>query len=230
MEAVLSSLSQAHALIISGEPKGYGALLGLYVAIFYVTVAIVALGAGKAVFRRDIWAFIRPIEGITKFFGYLSACIIPALAVLIAYEVISRYAFQAPTAWAFEISYMLMGTCFLLAIAFCLQLRRHIRVDFLYDHVSPKTRASIDLLGFLVFLLPMVLWCSWGLWVYFLEAYKVNEVSGESAWNPIIWPFKFVFAFGFYLLGIQTVAEICKCVLVLVGRNVPVPQAAGGFK
>ena len=109
-------------------------------------------------------------------------------------------------------------------------MRRHIRVDFLYDHVSPKKRATIDLMGFVLFLLPMVLWCSWGLWVYFLEAYKVNEVSGESAWNPIIWPFKFVFAFGFYLLGIQTVAEICKCVLVLMGRNVPEPQAAGGFK
>ena len=230
MEAVLSSLSEAHALIISSEPEGYGALLGLYVGIFYVTVAIMALGAAVAVMRRDVWIFIRSIEAITRFFGYLSACIIPLLAVLIAYEVIARYAFRAPTPWAFEISYMLMGTCFLLAIAFCLQLRRHIRVDFLYDHVSPKKRATIDFVGFVFFLLPMVLWCSWGLWEYFLAAYKVNEVSGESAWNPIIWPFKFVFAFGFYLLGIQTVAEICKCVLVLMGRDVPAPQAAGGFK
>ena len=230
MEAVLSSLSEAHALILSGEPQGYGALLGFYVAIFYATAAIITVGAGMAVVRRDIWAFIRPIEAITKFFGYLSAGIIPLLALLIAYEVISRYVFQAPTAWAFEVSYMLMGTCFLLAIAFCMQLRRHIRVDFFYDHVSPKKRAAIDLMGFVLFLLPMVLWCSWGLWVYFLEAYKVNEMSGESAWNPIIWPFKFVFAFGFYLLAIQTVAEICKCVLVLMGRNVAAPQAAGGLK
>ncbi len=230
MEAVLSSLSEAHTLIVSNEPEGYGALLGLYVGMFYVTAVIIAAGAVIAVIRRDIWAFIRPIESITKFFGYLSACIIPLLAVLIAYEVISRYAFQAPTPWAFEISYMLMGTCFLLAIAFCLQLRRHIRVDFLYDHVSPKTRASIDFVGYVFFLLPMLLWCSWGLWVYFLEAYKVNEVSGESAWNPIIWPFKFTFAFGFYLFGMQTVAEICKCVLVLMGRDVPGPQAVGGFK
>ena len=230
MEAVLSSLSEAHALVISNEPEGYGALLGLFVGLFYVTVAIIVTGAVFAVIRRDIWVFIRPIEAITKFFGYLSACIIPVLAVLITYEVISRYAFQAPTPWAFEISYMLMGTCFLLAIAFCLQLRRHIRVDFLYDHVSLKKRASIDFAGFVFLLLPMLVWSSWGLWVYFLEAYKVNEVSGESAWNPIIWPFKFTFALGFYLLGIQTVAEICKCVLVLMGREVPGPEAVGGFK
>ena len=161
MEAVLSSLSEAHALIISNEPQGYGALLGLYVGLFYVTAAIIVLGAVFAVVQRDIWVFIRAIERITRFFGYLSACIIPVLAVLIAYEVIARYMFHAPTAWAFEISYVLMGTCFLLAIAFCLQLRRHIRVDFLYDNVSVKKQAAIDFVGYLFFLLPMLIWCSW---------------------------------------------------------------------
>ena len=93
-----------------------------------------------------------------------------------------------------------------------------------------KKRAAIDFVGFVVFLLPMVVWCAWGLWVYFLEAYKVNEVSGESAWNPIIWPFKYTFTLGFYLLGIQTVAEICKCVLVMMGRDVPTPVAGGALK
>ncbi len=230
MEAVLSSLSEAHALILSNQPSGYGWLLGLLVTLFYVTVVIIAVGAVNAVIRRDIWVFVRPIEAITKFFGWVSACIIPVLAVLMVYEVVSRYAFRSPTSWAFEISYMLMGTVLLLAIAFCLQLRRHIRVDFLYDHVSPKKRALIDLVGFVFFLLPMLVWCAWGLWVYFLEAYKVNEVSGESAWNPMIWPFRYTFTLGFYLLGIQTVAEICKCVLVFMGRDVPAPGAEGGFK
>ncbi len=230
MDVVLSSLSEAHALVISNQPKGFGALLGLFMGIFYLTLVIIGTGAVFAVIRRDVWFFIRPIESITAFFGWLSACIIPVLAVLIVYEVISRYAFRAPTYWAFEISYMLMGTTLMLAIAFCLQLRRHIRVDFLYDQVSPKKRALIDIVGFVVFLLPMLVWCAWGLWVYFLEAYKVNEVSGESAWNPIIWPFKYTFTLGFYLLGIQTVAEICKCVLVMMGREVPAPDATGAFK
>ncbi len=229
MEMVLNSLSEAHTLVISNEPKGWGALLGLLMAIFYATSAIIVVGFVKAVIRRDIWSFIGPIEAITRVAGYVSACLIPILAVLIVYEVIARYAFRAPTAWAFEISYMLMGSSLMLAIAFCLQLRRHIRVDFFYDNVSEKTRALIDGAGFVFFLLPMLIWCSWGLWVYFFEAYKVNEVSGESAWNPIIWPFKFTFTFGFFLFTIQTVAETCKCVLVLMGRDVPEPDA-GGFE
>ena len=230
METVLSRLSEAHGLVISNEPSGYGALLGLFVAVFYSSAAIIVVGAAVAAIRGDIWKFIRPIEAIVRFFGWFAACLVPLLAVLITYEVISRYAFKAPTYWAFEISYMLMGTAFLLSIGFCLQLRKHIRVDFLYDQLSMKKRATIDLVGYMVFLLPMLVYCSWGLWVYFLEAYKVNEISGESAWNPIIWPFKFTFTFGFYLLGIQTVVEICKCVLVLMGRDVPAPKPAGGFE
>jgi TRAP-type mannitol/chloroaromatic compound transport system permease small subunit len=229
MEAVLSVLSEAHALIISNEPKGLGWLLGLFMGLFYLTVAFIAWGLVKAIRQRDVWAFIRPIETITRAAGMVSACIVPILAVLIVYEVVSRYAFRAPTYWAFEISYMLMGTTLMLAIGFCSQLRRHIRVDFLYDNVSEKKQALIDLSGYVFLLLPMLIWCSWGLFVYFLEAYKVNEVSGESAWNPIIWPFKFMFTFGFYLFTIQTVAEVCKNVLVLMGRDVPEPEMPGGF-
>jgi TRAP-type mannitol/chloroaromatic compound transport system permease small subunit len=225
MEIVLSSLSEAHALISSGKPAGLGWLLGFCVGIFYVTAAVVVYAAVMAVVRRDVWAFIKPVESMVRYFGYLSACLIPLLAVLIVYEVISRYAFNAPTSWAFEVSYMLMGSSLMLAIAFCSQLRRHIRVDFLYDNVSPKTQSLIDGAGYVFLLLPMVLWCSWGLWEYFLEAYKVNEVSGESAWNPIIWPFKFTFAFGFYLFALQTVVETIKCALVLADRDVPEPGA-----
>jgi len=229
METVLGSLSEAHSLILSNAPEGWGAFLGALVAIFYASAAYVIFGAVTAVTRRDIWAFIRPIETTTRYAGYLSACLIPLLAVLIVYEVIARYVFKAPTFWAFEVSYMLMGSSLMLAIAFCMQLRRHIRVDFLYDNVSEKKKALIDGAGYIFLLLPMLVWCSWGLWVYFLEAYKVNEVSGESAWNPIIWPFKFTFTFGFYLFTIQTIAETCKCALVLMGREVPEPDL-GGFE
>ena len=230
MDAVLSTLAEAHTLILTNKPHGLGWLFGLLVGIFYLTLLIILWGLLKAFFKRDVWAFIRSVESVTRAAGIVSAAIIPVLAVLIVYEVVARYAFLAPTFWAFEISYMLMGTSLMLAIAYCSQLRRHIRVDFLYDNLSEKGRAAVDLSGYVLFLLPMLVWCSWGLFVYVLEAYKVNEVSGESAWNPIIWPFKFTFTFGFYLFTIQTVAETIKCILVLMGREVYPPELPGGFE
>ena len=131
-------------------------------------------------------------------FGLIGGWIIVALILAMVYEVISRYFLNAPTKWAFEMAYMLMGTSFMFGMAWCLQMRRHIRVDFVYDHVSPRHRAIIDVVGFLL-LLPMLLWLCAGLWDYFHQAYRVDEESGESAWNPIIWPFKYTFVMGFVL-------------------------------
>ena len=103
-----------------------------------------------------------------------------------------------------------------------MQQKRHIRVDFFYDNVGDRGRAIIDLFGYF-FLVPMMLWLCGGLWEYFLAAYKVNEVSGESAWNPIIWPFKFAFVIGFLMLFMQVAAEVVKCFMALAGREVPKP-------
>lgn len=229
MEEVLRVLSETHAFILSGEPKGYGWLLGLMVGLFYLTAAYMAWGLIKSVIKGDIWEFIKKIEDVSILAGYTAAALIPLLAVLITYEVVSRYAFRAPTFWAFEISYMLMGTSLMLGLAWCTLARKHIRVDFLYDNVGPKGKATIDILGFVALLLPIAIWISWALFVYFIEAYKVNEVSGESAWNPIIWPFKFTFTYGFFLFTMQAVAETIKAALTLMGRDVPAPVLPRGL-
>lgn len=168
---------------------------------------------------------IRAIEGLTKAFGYIGAWIIGPLIMAMVYEVIARKFFDAPTFWAYEISYMLMGASFMFGIAYCLQMRRHIRVDFLYDHVSLKKQSLIDLVGYTVLVLPATLLVLNGVWDYLLYAYEHQELSGESAWNPLVWPFRTTFVVGFSLLILQTIAEILKCVLVLMGHEVARPEA-----
>lgn len=229
MEEIVRVLSETHAFILSGEPSGYGWLLGLFVGLFYLTAAYMLWGLIKSILKRDIWEFIKHVETVSILSGYAAATLIPALAILITYEVVSRYAFNAPTSWAFEISYMLMGISLMLGLAWCTLARKHIRVDFLYDNLAPKGKASVDILGYVFLLLPILIWVSWALFVYFFEAYKVNEVSGESAWNPIIWPFKFSFAFGFFLFTMQIVVETIKCALTLLGRDVPAPALPRGI-
>jgi TRAP-type mannitol/chloroaromatic compound transport system permease small subunit len=229
MEEIIRVLSETHALILSDEPKGYGWLLGILIGTFYITAAYMLWGLIKSVLKGDIWEFINNVESVSVLSGLVAAALIPLLAVLITYEVVSRYAFSAPTSWAFEVSYMLMGTSLMLGIAWCTLARKHIRVDFLYDNLAPKGKSTVDFLGYVLLLLPMIIWVSWALFVYFLEAYKVNEVSGESAWNPIIWPFKFTFAFGFFLFTMQTIVETIKCGLTLLGRDVPEPKLPGGI-
>ena len=137
------------------------------------------------------------------------------LTVAMVYEVSARYLFSAPTLWAFEISYMLMGSVFMLSMAYCLQVDQHVRVDFLYAAVRPRKRASIDFIGFLI-VLPMTFWLLGGFCEYFERAYLGNEGSGESAWNPPIWPFRFVFILGFVLLLLQVTVNMVRATSTLV--------------
>ncbi|MDP6873022.1 MAG: TRAP transporter small permease subunit [Alphaproteobacteria bacterium] len=166
-------------------------------------------------------SFVNFIEWITRFFGYVAAWMILPLTLSMVWEVFSRYVLSAPTFWAYEIAYMLMGASLMLGIAYTLQLRRHIRVDFVYDMVTPKQRALIDVIGYIFFLLPVVLWMLWGLWDYLAYAYETNEVSGESAWNPVVWPFRITLVFGFFLFMLQIIVEIIKGGYVIMGQEPP---------
>ena len=230
LEHMLSVLSETHGLIISGEPAGLGWLLGIGVLLFYGTLLFVLWGLIRAVLQRNTLLFIEPIEKVNHSAAHVAMACIPVMAVSIVYEVICRYALNSPTIWAFEVSYMLMGTSLLLGIGYCAQLRKHIRVDFLYDNLSDKNRALVDGAGYLLLLIPASAWLSWALFEYWLEAYKMNERTGESAWNPIVWPFKFFFTFGFYLFTLQILAEFAKCCMTLAGRDVPEPNMPRGFE
>ena len=230
MEAIITVLSEVHGAIISGKPAGYGWLLGLGVLLFYASGLYVLWGVFQAIKGGDAWHFVGPVERMVHWAALVAAACVPVMAVCILYEVIMRYAFNAPTIWAFEVSYMLMGTSLMLGIGYCSQLRRHIRVDFYYDSVTDQRRALIDLAGYIILLLPGAIWITWALFEYWFEAYKVNERTGESAWNPLVWPFKFFFTFGFFLFTLQSIVETLKSILTLMGRDVPAPNTPKGFE
>ena len=230
LEHVLSVLDDTHGFILSGEPAGHGWLLGIGLFLFYIVLLVVLWGVLSALTQKDIKKFLTPVEKINHFAAYTAMACIPVMAVSIVYEVICRYVLNSPTIWAFEVSYMLMGTSLLLGIGYCAQLKKHIRVDFLYDNLSLKNRALVDGAGYIFLLLPASIWLTWALFEYWVEAYKVNERTGESAWNPIVWPFKFFFTFGFFLFSLQILAELVKCCMTLTGRDVPEPKMPRGFE
>ncbi len=163
--------------------------------------------------------FIRIVERISGGGGMVAAAIIAPLILATVYEVFSRYLFNAPTIWAYELAYMAMGTNFLLGAAFTLRERGHIRIDLVYAHLSPKRRALIDVIGYTFLVMPVSWWLSWGLWNYAYDAFLSGETSGESAWNPIIWPFRLVFFLGLFMISLQSTAELIKAVYTLLGRD-----------
>ena len=134
------------------------------------------------------------------------------LVLAVSYEVIARYAFNAPTIWSFDVTYMLYGTIFMLGAAYALHKGAHIRTDFFYEKWSVKTKGMVDSISYLVFFFPSLImlliasgneaWYAWG----------INEVSEQTPWRPILWPYKAVVPATCVLLMLQGVSETIKSV------------------
>jgi TRAP-type mannitol/chloroaromatic compound transport system permease small subunit len=108
----------------------------------------------------------------------------------------------------------------MLGMAFTLREKGHIRIDVLFSRFEPKTQAMVDLFGYLFLLLPVSFWLSWALWSYAYDAYLIGETTGESAWNPIVWPFRMSFFAGFVLLSLQGVMETIRVIYILRDQEI----------
>ncbi len=155
---------------------------------------------------------VRAIDRFTDFTGTLVAWLNVPLVAVVAYEVIARYAFSAPTIWSFDLTYMLYGTIFMLGAAYALHKGAHIRTDFFYEKWPVRTRGWIDSIAYLVFFFPSL--------IAFLAvsgaegwyAFEIGETSEQTPWRPLLWPFKWVVPLTCLLLLIQGVSETIKSV------------------
>lgn len=162
---------------------------------------------------------ITSIEALTRFSGHIAVFLVLPLIGALVFEVFSRYVFDTPTLWAFEISYMVMGAIFMLGIANALRLGQHVSVDVVTLKLSSRVNAAVRSVCYLMFL-PIVCWISLELYLYFYEAFESNERSGRSAWNPVMWPVYFVWFVGLTTLSLQIFAELLKSTQTALGREV----------
>lgn len=161
-------------------------------------------------------AVIFAIEAVTKALGYLGAVLIIPLVLATCYEVFARYAMGAPTIWAFELGYMLMGVHFLMGGALAAAMEQHVRIDVIYSHFPAKLKAAVDGALYVLLLVCLIL-VALRLHEYTYSSYLSGEGSGQSAWNPPIWPFRAMIVLSFAVLAFQVVAEILKCALLIGG-------------
>lgn len=169
-------------------------------------------------YPRVLTRLLRLLDRVSGTSGAVAAWLIVPLIAASCYEVFSRYVLAEPTFWAFEVGYMVMGTHFLIGLAYTLRENEHVRVDILYARLSRKARALVDAFTYVVLLLPLAGWLSFGFWEKVLKAYASQERSGMSAFNPVIWPFRLVMCAAFVLLALQAVAQLIRCYLALTER------------
>lgn len=156
--------------------------------------------------------YVRMIDQISNWSGRVVSFLVYPLVGGMAYEVLARYLFHAPTEWAYDITYMLYGSIFMLGAAYTLLQKGHIRTDLFYGKWSPRKQGKIDALLYLFLFFPgMIFYLIAGI-DYAAHSWITHERAGNSPWMPIIYPFKAVIPITAAMLIIQGISEFMKSV------------------
>jgi TRAP-type mannitol/chloroaromatic compound transport system permease small subunit len=136
------------------------------------------------------------------------------LTALIAFEVFSRYVLGRPHAWIYDAQLMLYGVLFMMAGAYTLAQGGHVRGDVLYGFFSPRTQAAIDLVLYGLFFVPGVIALTFAGWGFASGSFAIGETTFSPEPLPL-WPVKFVVPAAGFILLLQGLVEIVRCVLCL---------------
>src|SRR4051795_10077278 len=159
--------------------------------------------------------FLYAIDGISTWVGKAVAWLIIALMMMVVIEVFKRYIMNMPTAWIFDAENMLYGTLFMMCGGYTLAQNAHVRGDFLYSSMRPRTQATLDLALYIVFFIPGIAALIYAGYDYAADSWRILEHSNVTAEGPPVYHFKTVIPIAGVLVMMQGMAEIVRCVVCL---------------
>lgn len=158
----------------------------------------------------------RVIDAVNERIGRVVYWCVLIMVLVSAANATSRYALNlASNAWL-ELQWYLFGTVFLLCSGYTLLHNEHIRIDVISSRLSRRAQIWIDILGTVVFLLPVTAYIAWLSWPIFVNAWVSGEIS-MNAGGLIRWPVRLLVPVGFLLLTLQGMSELVKRVAYLQG-------------
>ena len=167
----------------------------------------------------------RSIDRLNEKVGQFVYWLILAAVLISAGNAVARKLFNLSSNAFLEVQWYLFAAVFLLGAGYTLLRNEHVRIDVLSQRWSARTRAWIDIVGAVFFLLPinaLILWLSWPM---LMESFVRQEVS-VNAGGLLRWPVKLLIPIGFFLLCLQGLSELVKRIAFLRGRA-PDPGAKG---
>ena len=150
------------------------------------------------------------LERIINAVGYLCAALMLMMLFLVFYDVLNRYLFSSVSIGLQELEWHLFAAMFMFGIGYTLKEDGHVRVDVFFDNLSPKVQAWIDLIGSLLFALPIAILILYYGVSYAHDAYVMNEGSGDPGGLPNRWIIRAAIpgSAGFLIMCITYVALV----------------------
>ncbi len=142
----------------------------------------------------------RFFDKATDIIGYLCMFIMALMIIDVSFNVVSRYFFQYGNVGLQELEWHFFAIVFLLGMNYALKEDAHVRVDIFYAKFSPRTKALVNMIGTVVFIIPFAILVSTLSIDFVMEAYTSNEGSADPGGLPYRWIIKSFIPISFCLL------------------------------
>lgn len=158
------------------------------------------------------------IDWINEQIGKLTMWLVLAAVLISAGNAIVRKVFNTSSNSLLEIQWYLFAAVFMLGVGYTLLRNAHVRIDFISSRLARRTNAIIDILGIVVFVIPLSLILINLSWPLFVGAYESGEMS-QNAGGLIRWPVYLLMPLGFGILLVQAISELIKRIAFLTGHR-----------
>jgi len=159
--------------------------------------------------------YIQLADRVSAWFGKAFAWAILVMTFGTGYEVFVRYILNKPTSWAFDVSFIMYGTLFMMAGAYTLSRDGHVRGDFIYRMWKPRTQAKVELVLYFLFFFPGVTALVLAGWKFASRSWRFLEVSINSPADVPVFQFKSVIVAAGLLLFFQGIAQVFRCIICI---------------
>ena len=163
--------------------------------------------------------FIKISDLINDFVGKFASWLTTIMVLVVFFDVVLRYVFNEGNVAMQELEWHLFATIFLLGAGYTLKKNGHVRVDIFYTNFNERTKAWINLLGPIIFLLPFSLIVIYSSQDFVTSSFAVREISPNPGGLPARYILKAMIPLGFSFLFIQGLAECFKNILFLKGEK-----------
>ncbi len=161
----------------------------------------------------------RAFNKFADLIGTITAIAMVLMILNVFYDVIMRYFFKTGSIAMQEMEWHLFSVIILLGVAYTLKEDGHVRVDLVYDKFSPKRKALINMVGSVLFILPIALLVGLSSINNAHEAYLSMEQSGDPGGLPYRWIVKSLIPLSFFLLIITTIGFFIRNLNIYKGLH-----------
>ena len=153
-------------------------------------------------------------EKLNFIIGKILVFVMILLILNVFYDVISRYFFHGGSIALQELEWHLFGVMILFGMSYTLKTEGHVRVDFIYNNLSPKKQALINILGTLIFIIPFALFIVYGSYDFVMDSYTTNEISDDPGGLTHRWIIKAMIPLSFIYLVITSIGYIIQNIII----------------